>query len=217
MIRKGDTDPVKSLIDLAQDSGKGSNTVPQKGRIRWIMAVGADHGAVDPRLFSLFYLLVLAIGDQDPVDNLPGFGRDRSNVAAKGRLLESFINNPDTTEPSITDRVEKMESQFLIAVAFHLLDDCRSDYLLRAHPLGATTWMCHRFAEILQDPLINDRVVIKNFADAFQFPRVRMVDTVDHEGHLFLILFAHFLVAPFFAFAVILIGCTPFITTWREI
>jgi len=34
-----------------------------------------------------------------------------------------------------------------------------------------------------------------------------------HQRHLFLVLFAHFLVAPFFAFVVISIVCTLFITT----
>ena len=38
----------------------------------------------------------------------------------------------------------------------------------------------------------------------------------DHERHLFLVVFAHFLETPFSVFVVILIGCTLFITTfWR--
>jgi len=44
-----------------------------------------------------------------------------------------------------------------------------------------------------------------------------MIDAGDHEGHLFLILFAHFVGAPFIVFVVILVVCTPFITTLRRI
>jgi len=69
--------------------------------------------------------------------------------------------------------------------------------------------------KILQNPFVNDRVGIKNLADAFQFRSVGVVDAGDHERHLFLIVFAHFLGTPFSVFVVILIVCTLFITTLR--
>jgi len=71
--------------------------------------------------------------------------------------------------------------------------------------------------KVLQNPLVYDRIGIKNVADAFQFRSMRMIHAGDHEGHLFLIHFAHFVGASFVVFVVILVACTPFITTLQRI
>jgi hypothetical protein len=54
-------------------------------------------------------------------------------------------------------------------------------------------------------------------ADAFQLFGVGMIYAGYGQGHLFFVVFAHFGVAPFSAFVVILIAYTLFITTFRRI
>ncbi len=181
------------------------------------MDIGRNHGAVDASLFSLFNPFILAIGHQDAVDSFPCFRSYRFNIVAKGRLLESFISNADTTETSITDRVEKMKSQLLITVAFHLFNDCSPQNLLCTHTLGSGLSMGYVTSKILQNPFVNDRIVIENLADAFQLLGVGMIYAGYGKRHLVFVVFAHFLGTPFSAFVVISIACTLFITTFRRI
>ena len=131
--------------------------------------------------------------------------------------MESFISNTNSTETTITDRIEKMKSHVLITKAFHLFNDRSPDNLLCTHSLGSGISARYGPGKILQYPFVNDRIVTKNLADAFQLLRVWVVYPGNHKWHLFLILFAHFGVAPFSAFVVISIACTLFITTCRVI
>jgi hypothetical protein len=109
--------------------------------------------------------------------------------------------------------VQKMKSQIFITVPFHLFDDGSPQDLLCAHSFGPDISAHHVAGKVLQYPVVNDRIGIKDFADALQFHRVWVVNALDHERHLFLSVFAHFLGAPFFAFVAISIACTLFITT----
>ena len=207
----------KSFIDLAKHSGKDSDTVPKKTGIFGFMDIGSNHGAVDSNLFPFFNPFILTIGHQHAVDGLPCLRSYGFNIVAQGRLLESFISNANTTEPTITDRVEKMESQLLVTVAFHLFDDCSPEDLLCTHPFGPGISAHHVAGKILQNPFVNDRIGIKNLADAFQLLGVGVIYACYGKRHLFLVVFAHFRVTPFSVFAVILIVCTFFITTFRRI
>ena len=74
-----------------------------------------------------------------------------------------------------------------------------------------STSLC-QLCEVLPRQLIYDRDMVKDSADKFQFHRVGMVNGRRGKGHLFLIPFAHFLVAPFFVLLVISVDYTSFIT-----
>ena len=82
--------------------------------------------------------------------------------------MESFIRNADTTEPTITGQVEKMESRLLITVAFNLFDNCSPEDLLCTHPFRPGISAHHVAGKILQNPFVNDRIGVENLADAFQ-------------------------------------------------
>jgi len=71
--------------------------------------------------------------------------------------------------------------------------------------------------EVLPRQLIYGRDMVKDSADAFQLHRMWMVNGPWGKGHLFLIPFAHFVVAPFFVLRVISVDYTSFITTERRI
>ena len=60
--------------------------------------------------------------------------------------------------------------------------------------------------QILQYMPTDVRVGIDDVADDFQLFALRMIEDVRHQRHLFLILFAHFVLSSFPAFVVILVS-----------
>jgi len=123
----------------------------------------------------------------------------------------------NTTEIAVSARINQMEGQPFIAEAFGLFDDCCTQDLLRAHALCSRITILYAVGKVLQNHFSNGRNGVESLTNPVQLFGPGVLNIARHQWHLFLILFAHFLVAPFFAFVVILIGCTFFITTWRRI
>jgi hypothetical protein len=130
----------------------------------------------------------------------------------EGGFLEPFLGNADTTKAPIAGGVNDMECELIVAVVLHLLHNRTADYLLCAHSLGSGSDVLYMLGEVLPCQLIYGRYVIKDSADELQFPCMGMINGGRDKGHLFLIPFAHFLVAPFFSFRVISVDYTSFIT-----
>jgi len=177
------------------------------------MDVGGDNRGVDANLASLFDLLLGCISDKDAVYGLPGGRGQRLDRMTEGGFLESFMGNADTTKAPIAGGVNDMECELIIAVVLHLLHNRTPYHLLCAHSLGSGSDVLYMLGEVLPRQLVYGRDIVKDSADELQFYGMGMINSPRDKGHLFLIPFAHFFVAPFFSLRVISIDYTSFITT----
>ena len=130
----------------------------------------------------------------------------------EGWFLEPFMGNANTTKAPIAQGVNDMECKLIVAIVLHLLYNCTPDYLLRAHSIGSGSDVAHMLGEVLPRQLMYGRNMVKVSADEFQLHRMWIINARQGKRHLFLILFAHFLVAPFFFLRVISVDYTSFIT-----
>jgi hypothetical protein len=105
-----------------------------------------------------------------------------------------------------------MECKLIVAIGLHLLYNRTPDYLLRAHSIGSDFDVVHMLGEVLPGQLMYGRDMVKDSADEFQLRRMWMVNARRGKRHLFLILFAHSLVAPFLFLRVISVDYSSFIT-----
>ncbi|UCH08013.1 MAG: hypothetical protein JSV55_03210 [Deltaproteobacteria bacterium] len=105
-----------------------------------------------------------------------------------------------------------MECKLIVAIVLHLLYNRTPNYLLRAHSIGSRFNVVHMLGEVLPGQLMYGRDMVKDSADEFQLHRMWMVNARRGQRHLFLFLFARFLVAPFFFLHVISVDYSSFIT-----
>jgi hypothetical protein len=106
------------------------------------------------------------------------------------------MGNTDTTKAPIAQGVNDTKCKLIVAVVFHPVYDRTPDYLLRAHSLGSGSNVGHMPGQVLPGQLMYGRDMVKDSADELQLHRMRTVNAPRDKGHLFLILFAHFLVFP---------------------
>jgi hypothetical protein len=113
--------------------------------------------------------------------------------------------------------IHQMKGKLLIAETFRLFDDSSPQHLFGSHSISSTLPMDDTVSKVLQNHLCDGRNSVKNLADLVQFSGPGVLKAGRYQGHLNLILFAHFLVVPFPVCVVILVACTSFITTSRPI
>jgi hypothetical protein len=122
------------------------------------------------------------------------------------------MGNANTTKAPIARGVNDMECKLIVPIALHLLHNRTPDYLLRADSIGSGFDVVHMLREVLPGQLMYGRDMVKDSADEFQPHRMWMVNARRFKRHLFLILFANFVVASFFFLRVISVDYTSFIT-----
>jgi hypothetical protein len=82
------------------------------------------------------------------------------------------------------------------------------NYRVELDLMARTNPPCMTPAKVLMNQIHYGRFLIENPADALQFSGLGRIDRRVHEWKLFLALFAHFVVAPFFILIVISIAWT---------
>lgn len=186
-----------ALTQRLQQPSQHPHPVVEQGGVGRLMDVALHDRAVHANLPAFFDLLLACVNHQDPVDLLPGRGRDPFGVLRNGRFLEALVGNADAAEGAQRDGVGDVKGQQLVAVIKHPLDDRRAQHLLGTHPIGAGVRQLSIPAEVLMNQLGYGSFAIQYAADGLQLPGLGMIRGEVHQRQLFFALFAHFVVAPF--------------------
>ncbi len=196
VVRKWDVDALKPFTCPLQKSGDDTNSIVEQRGVCWGMDVGSDHCAVHTGFPTFLDTLVLGVCNHDAVDGFPGLSRDGLDIAAQGGLLETIVEIRDAAEFSVASRVDEMEGQGLIGESFELFYNSGPKHLFGGHSLSTGTFEYMPLDEILKYHVGDDRVVIEEPAHAFQELCVWVIHICGIERHLFLVLLAHFIMAP---------------------
>ena len=180
------------------------------------MNIALYNSTIDTNLTALFDILVFGIIDQILINRLPGSFRQRFNVLVEDLFFEPLIGNTNLAKTADALGIDYMKSQLLIGKTENHFDDGGPQNLLRSHAAGAT-FDGHRslLAKILHHVVADGRIAVNDAIDDFQLIRLGMIDFGRHQRHLFLSLFAHFVVGSFHCFVVIL-GCWRFLTYYKK-
>jgi hypothetical protein len=102
-----------------------------------------------------------------------------------------------------------VKGQFCIGEVKEDSNNSTSQHLISTHAVRPFSKGNRFFSiKILPDMITDFRVGINAAADEFPLLALTVVFYLGHQRHLFLPLFAHFVIGLFSVFAVILIGCS---------
>jgi hypothetical protein len=90
-----------------------------------------------------------------------------------------------------------MKTENIIAETFGLFDDRGTKNLFGSHAFRTAIYILYPMGKILQNHISNGRNSVKNLIYPIQFSGPGVLDVGRYQRHLFLMLFAHFGVAPF--------------------
>ena len=79
--------------------------------------------AINPNSAAFLHLHFKGRGQNQAIDELQRLGLDAFDVLLQGRLPGKLLIDAKTTESAKAPRVGQVESQLLVAVAVHLLED----------------------------------------------------------------------------------------------
>ena len=155
------------------------NNVESEGA--WILDTTTVRRCEPHGLFNAFFFGKL---DKAPVNGFP-FGEMALMIFTRHGLFETFIGNADKTKTSQPNGILEMKSQFLIAELKHLFYDGSSCDLFSRRSFGIFITFLRVRGKILQDQLINGRVLVQYAAHGVQLFCLRMIYFWRHQRHLF--------------------------------